>query len=72
VLGEELGYDEETFERAADYARTGLVDGELNEFGVLLCDFLTGAEQRALVATRLGQHVQRRKRREDDVSGLFD
>jgi predicted metal-dependent hydrolase len=72
VLGEELGYDEETFERAADYARTGLVDGELNEFGVLLCDFLTGAKQRALVATRLGQHVQRRKRREDDVSGLFD
>ena len=72
VLGEELGYDEETFELGAAYARQGLAEGELNEFGVLLCDFLTEGEQRALVATRLGQHVQRRRRREDDVSGLFD
>ena len=72
VIGEELGYDEETFERGADYARRGLADGELNEFGVLLCDFLTEGERRALVATRLGQHVQRRQQREDDVSGLFD
>ncbi|WP_232700529.1 DUF309 domain-containing protein [Halobacterium wangiae] len=72
VLGEELGYDEATFEDAARYAERGLADGELNEFGVLLCDFLTEDAQRALIATRLGQHVQRRRRREADVSGLFD
>ncbi|MFB6072250.1 MAG: DUF309 domain-containing protein [Halobacterium sp.] len=72
VLAEHAGYDTDVFERGAEYARDGLADGELNEFGVLLCDFVTEREQRALVATRLGQHVQRRKQREDDVAGLFD
>jgi hypothetical protein len=72
LLGEALGYDEETFERAVEYAEDGLAAGELNEFGVLLSDFLTEREQRRLIATRLDQHVQRRKRREDDVAGLFD
>jgi len=60
------------FAAAAEYAREGLADGEYNEFAALLCDFAAGGEQRALVATRLGQHVQRRQRREDDVAGLFD
>lgn len=72
VLGERAGYDEDVFEDGARYAREGLADGELNEFGVLLCDFVTEDEQRALVATRLQQHVQRRQRRENDVSDLFD
>jgi predicted metal-dependent hydrolase len=72
VLGQHAGYDEEVFEAAARYARDGLADGELNEFGVLLCDFVTEAERRALVATRLHQHVQRRQQREADVAGLFD
>jgi len=72
VLAEDLGYDDESFEAAAEYAREGLADGEYNEFAALLCDFASGGEQRALVATRLGQHVQRRQRREDDVAGLFD
>ncbi|MFB6269212.1 MAG: DUF309 domain-containing protein [Halobacterium sp.] len=72
VLGGHAGYDESVFADAARYARDGLADGELNEFGVLLCDFVTEADQRALVATRLRQHVQRRRRREEDVAGLFD
>jgi hypothetical protein len=72
LLGDALGYDEETFERAVEYAEEGLADGELNEFGVLLSDFLTERERRRLIATRLDQHVQRRTRREDDVAGLFD
>ncbi|MCG1002086.1 MULTISPECIES: DUF309 domain-containing protein [Halobacterium] len=72
ALAEDLGYDEAFVEKGAEYAREGLADGELNEFGVLLCDFVTETEQRALVATRLRQHVQRRQRREDDVAGLFD
>jgi len=72
ALGDALGYDEDVLEAGAEYAREGLADGELNEYGVLLCDFVTEAEQRALVATRLRQHVQRRQRREEDVAGLFD
>jgi len=72
ALAAAFGYDESFVERGAEYAREGLADGELNEFGVLLCDFATESEQRALVATRLRQHVQRRRRREDDVAGLFD
>ena len=72
VLADHLGYDADEFAAAAEYAREGLVDGEYNEFAALLCDFATDGGQRALVATRLGQHVQRRQRREDDVAGLFD
>ncbi|SEW09759.1 DUF309 domain-containing protein [Halobacterium jilantaiense] len=72
VLAAHHGYDDAAFEAAAEYARDGLADGEYNEFAALLCDFAAGDAQRALVATRLGQHVQRRQRREDDVAGLFD
>jgi len=72
VLAAHHGYDADAFAAAAEYAREGLADGEYNEFAALLCDFAAGGEQRALVATRLGQHVQRRQRREDDVAGLFD
>lgn len=72
ALGEHAGYDKEIFDDAARYARDGLADGDLNKFGVLLCDFVTDTEQRALVATRIRQHVQRRQRREEDVTGLFD
>jgi predicted metal-dependent hydrolase len=72
VLAEHGGYDEAVFERAAEYAREGLADGDYNEFAGLLCDFAAEADQRALIATRLRQHVQRRQRREDDVAGLFE
>ncbi len=72
ALAGDLGYDEAFVEKGAEYAREGLAAGELNEFGVLLCDFATEPERRALVATRLRQHVQRRQRREEDVAGLFD
>ncbi|WP_336035138.1 DUF309 domain-containing protein [Halobacterium yunchengense] len=72
VLAEHAGYDEDVFADAAAYAREALADGELDEFGVLLCDFVTETDQRALVATRLRQHVQRRRQRDSDVAGLFD
>ncbi|WP_232687127.1 DUF309 domain-containing protein [Halobacterium zhouii] len=72
ALAEHAGYDEDIFERAATYAREALREGELNEFGALLCDFAAQPEQRGLVAARLEQHVQRRQQREDDVAGLFD
>ena len=72
VLADALGYDREEFEAAAEYARGTLADGEYGEFAGLLCDFVVEREQRALVATRLGQHVRRKQRRADDVAGLFD
>jgi hypothetical protein len=72
VLAEALGYDEAEFSAAAEYARDTLADGGYGEFAGLLCDFVTERQQRALVATRLGQHVRRKQRREDDVAGLFD
>jgi len=74
VLAGALGYGDETgeFEAAAEYARETLADGGYGEFAGLLCDFVAEPEQRALVATRLGQHVRRKQRREDDVAGLFD
>jgi predicted metal-dependent hydrolase len=72
VLAEHAGYDASVFERAAEYAREGFDGGEYNEFAGLLCDFAAEPDRRALIATRLDQHVQRRQRREDDVAGLFD
>jgi hypothetical protein len=72
ALAEHAGYDGDVFEHAAAYARAELDEGELNEFGALLCDFAAEPEQRGLVAARLEQHVQRRRQREADVAGLFD
>ncbi|WP_226011734.1 DUF309 domain-containing protein [Halomicrobium salinisoli] len=41
-------------------------------FVSLVFAFVRDAEQRPLVAERLGQHVQRRESRESDVEGLFE
>ncbi|GGL33489.1 hypothetical protein GCM10009037_16400 [Halarchaeum grantii] len=71
VVADAEGYESETFERAATYAREGLADGELNEYGVFLCDFAVEREKRGLIATRLAEHVERRRAREKDVEGLF-
>ncbi|QSG05195.1 DUF309 domain-containing protein [Halapricum desulfuricans] len=109
VLAEEWGYDEDAFERAAEYARSDVESGyETSPFVALLFDFVreddrressdrasgeerpasrkddrrepsdgasdTGVEQadhRDIIAQRLGEHVQRRAGRENDVAGLF-
>jgi len=72
VVAVEEGFDDETFAHAAEYARDGLDEGELNDYGAFLCDFLVEPENRALIAERLGQRVSRRRARERDVEGLFD
>jgi len=72
IVANAEGFDGDAFERAADYARTGLSEGELNEYAALLCDFLVDSERRALIASRLEQRVERRRARERDVEGLFD
>jgi hypothetical protein len=72
VLAEELGYDQETVEQGIAYARTDLGDGEeSSQFVTLIFDFVRDDDHRAMVARRLGEHVERRAQRESDVDGLF-
>ena len=73
VLAEEFGYDEPTFERAVEFARADLESGdEGSRFITFLMDFVRQPEDRALIAQRLGQHVEKREFRETDVEGLFE
>jgi predicted metal-dependent hydrolase len=73
VLAEEEGYDEETVERAAEYARAGLDGGESESpFVALLFDFVREPDDRGVVFQRLSEHVGRRAGREADVEGLFE
>ncbi len=73
VLAEEHGYDESVVEDAIQYARADLADGQAESpFMTFLFDFVRDPENRGLIAQRLGEHVQRRRSREEDVEGLFD
>ncbi|WP_159904509.1 DUF309 domain-containing protein [Salinirussus salinus] len=73
VLAEEEGYDEETVERAAAYARADAEGGATGSpFVPLVFDFVRDADNRGIIFQRLSEHVARRRSREDDVSGLFE
>jgi hypothetical protein len=73
VLAEEDGYDEETLARAVEYARADLADDRsASPFVSLLFDFVREPDRRGVVARRLGEHVDRRRSREEDVDGLFE
>lgn len=90
ILAEDLGYDEDAFECAVEYARSDLEAGnETSPFVSLVFDFVResdpsgresgeerpasreGVDHRGIIAQRLGEHVDRRKSRENDVEGLF-
>lgn len=72
LVAEATGYDEDTLAAGASYALDDLAAEEVGSpFVTLVLDFLEG-ERRSVIVQRLGQHVQRRRAREDDVSGLFD
>ncbi|MFC7166620.1 DUF309 domain-containing protein [Halospeciosus flavus] len=73
ALAEALGYDEEfDVETGVEYARRDVADGsERSKFVRFVFDFVRDAEHRAIVAQRLDQHVDRRRRKEEDVKGLF-
>jgi predicted metal-dependent hydrolase len=72
VLAEELGYDEETVAAGVEYARADLAAGDDgSRFLTLVFDFVRDADNRGIVAQRLGDHVSRRRHREEDVEGLF-
>lgn len=73
VLAEEHGYDEEVIEQAVAFARADLEDGQTGSpFVTFLFDFVRESRQRGIILQRLGEHVARRRGREDDVSGLFE
>lgn len=73
VFAEEYGYDEQLVETATGYARADLSDDVASSpFVTLLFDFVREPENRGIVLQRLGEHTDRRRSRDDDVSGLFD
>lgn len=73
VLAAEYGYDEQLIEQAGTYATRDVDAGQTRSpFVSFLFDFVREPENRAVVIQRLSEHVARRSRREDDVSGLFD
>ncbi|RDZ65739.1 DUF309 domain-containing protein [Haloferax sp. Atlit-12N] len=73
TLAEELdGYDESVVADAVGYAREEVADGAQTQFTAMVFDFVRNEAQRGLVFQRLSEHVSRRRRREDDVSDLFE
>jgi predicted metal-dependent hydrolase len=71
VLAEEFG-DEDTVGSAIEYARTDLANGEAgSQFVALVFDYVREPDDRGIVLQRLGDHVSRRRHREEDVEGLF-
>jgi predicted metal-dependent hydrolase len=71
VVAEEYGFDEDVLARAVEYAREEERTAQ-SRFRALVVDFVRETERRGLVYERLRDHVQRRRREETDVEGLFE
>ena len=72
VIGEDFDqYDEAVIDAAADYARAEVNGGQTRFIG-LLTTFVDESSHREIVYDRLTRAVERRQRKERDVSGLFD
>jgi predicted metal-dependent hydrolase len=75
VLAEERADDhpeeEAVIEQAIEYARADL-EKTNSAIVPLLFDYVREPERRGIIVQRLGEHVQRRRNREEDVSGLFE
>jgi hypothetical protein len=73
VLAEEHGYDEAVIERAVEYARADLEsDRATSQFVTFVMDFARDAANRGIAFQRMRQHVEKRRRKEEDVDGLFE
>jgi len=70
VVAAATGFDPDPVSAAAEYAGEAVAAGATSPFTALLLDFVAG-EERALVHRRLAAHVDRRRRRDRDVDGLF-
>lgn len=71
VLAGEYGFDEDVIADAVGYALEERGTGR-SRFAAMLYDFLDGEPTRAFVFDRLEQHVERKRREEQDVAGLFE
>jgi len=63
--------EEAVIAQAIEYARADL-ERTNSAIVPLLFDYVRESERRGIVVQRLGEHVQRRRNREADVSGLFE
>jgi len=64
--------DEELIEQAIEYAQADLEAGdEGSQFVTLLFDYVRQPGARGIIRQRLGEHVERRRARDEDVEGLF-
>jgi hypothetical protein len=72
VLAAEDSYDESAVASGIEYAREEVAADESGTFTGLVFSFVRDPDHRPVVATRLGEHVQRRQQRESDVDGLFE
>jgi len=72
VLTEEFDqYDDSVIHDAIEYAREE-VDESQTEYISLLTTFVGESTHRGIVYNRLASQVERRRRKEKDVAGLFD
>ena len=73
VIAEADGWDEETVDRAGEYALADAGEGRAESpIVTLLFDFVREPEDRGIVFQRLSEHVARRRTREEDVDELFE
>lgn len=72
ALAEADGFDDERLDRAIDYARTDLDDGQATSPFVTLVYDLAREENRGIVYQRLAEHTRRRRARDESVDGLFE
>jgi len=73
VLAEEYGYDEETVEKAVEYARADLdAERATSQFVTFVMDFARDAANRGIIFQRMEGAVGKRDHKEEDVEGLFD
>ena len=71
VAADVEAYDASVVDAAADYARSEADEGRTRFIG-LLTTFVDESTHRGIVYDRLSRAVDRRQRKERDVSGLFD
>lgn len=70
VVAEAVGLDPDPVAAGVEYAREAVERDEASGYVALVVDFVAG-EERAVAHQRLRQHVERERRRDRDVDGLF-
>ena len=72
VYAEDGPFEEAVIEQGVAYARDDLDSGAgTSPFVTFVMDFTRDPANRGIIYQRLSEHIQRRRRRESDVDGLF-